>query len=284
MKALAIKLAAVAALLAAGTAQAQAPTGGAPAAGAPAAAAPARPPRYIEPTAYDFNNNAGWTSMFDGKTLAGWDGPKDIWRVENGAIVTSDVASNPKPLGPVYMAWVGKDGGDLKDFEFKAEIKLEGERANSGLQFRALMLGKTEKLRSEYESFGYQADFDFGNEQTGALIECCSGPRRGPSPRPYRASKGMSIEVTQAAPNGILLGTIGDAEELKKAIRVGDWNQLHVVVRGQSMFYYMNGRLMSAVVDEDPTRLLSHGRLLIQLEGGGDRKVSYRNLWLKTLP
>jgi hypothetical protein len=183
------------------------------------------------------------------------------------------------------MAWTGKDGGDLKDFEFKAEIKLEGEKANSGIQFRAMMLGKTDKLRSEWESFGYQADFDYINEQTGALIECCSGPRRGPSPRPYRASMGMSLVVTAAAPgNGVLLGTIGDAAELKKSIHVGDWNQMHVIVRGRSMFYYLNGKLMSTVVDEDPARLLSHGRLIIQLEGGGDRKVSYRNIWLKPLP
>src|SRR5262249_2467315 len=162
----------------------------------PGAGGPARGPRYIDATPFDFNNHDGWQSMFDGKTLTGWDGPQGIWRVENGAIVTSDTASNPNPLGSVYMVWVGKDGGALKDFEFKTEIKLEGARANSGVQLRALMLGKTEKLRSEYESFGYQADFDYGNEQTGALIDCCSGPRRGPTPRPYRASKGMSLEVT----------------------------------------------------------------------------------------
>jgi hypothetical protein len=244
---------------------------------------PVRPPRYIEPTPYNFNEHEGWQSMFDGKTLKGWEGPMDVWRVEDGAIVSSDTASNPVPNGSVYLFWKGRDGGDLKDFEFKTEIKLEGERANSGVQFRAQMLGKTAKKNSEWESFGYQGDMDYPNIQTGALIECCSGPHRGPSPRPFRASMGMSLRtapVVDGVPS--LLGMIGDPAALKKTIRVGGWNELHIVARGHALFYYMNGYLMSALVDDDPARFISHGRLAIQLEGGGDRKVSYRNMWLKT--
>jgi hypothetical protein len=269
--------------------QPPATAGAAPRAGAQAsrvagaAGAPARPPRYVEPTPYNFNDHEGWISMFDGRTLNGWEGPMEVWRVEDGAIVSSDTANNPTPNGSVYLFWKGKDGGDLKDFEFKTEIKLEGERANSGVQFRAQLLGKTEKKNSEWESFGYQADMDYANVQTGALIECCSGPRRGPRPRPFKASMGMSLRTADTADGKpSLLGTIGDAAELKKTIHVGDWNQLHIVVRGHTMFYYMNGHLMSAVVDDNPARFLSHGRLAIQLEGGGDRKVSYRNMWLKT--
>jgi hypothetical protein len=240
--------------------------------------------RYIEPTPYSFEDHAGWQSMFDGKTLTGWEGPMDAWRVENGTIVSSDTASNPNPMGSVYLFWKGRDGGDLKDFEFKTEIKLEGERANSGVQFRTQMLGKTKKKNSEWESVGYQADMDYPNVQTGALIECCSGPHRGPTPRPFRASMGMALRTGTAADSPpTLIGNICDPATLKKAIHVGDWNQLHIIVRGHALFYFMNGVLMSTVVDDDPTRFLSHGRLAIQLEGGGDRKVSYRNLWLKLL-
>jgi hypothetical protein len=248
----------------------------------PPAGAVARP-RYVEPTSYDFDDHVGWQPMFDGKTLDGWEGPIDIWRVEEGAIVSSDTGSNPTPIGSVYLFWKGKDGGDLKDFEFKTEIKLEGERANSGVQFRAQILGKTAKKYSEWESFGYQADMDYVNVQTGALIECCFGPHRGPAPRPFRASMGMALRTApteRGTPS--LTGTVGDATTLKATIHTGGWNQLHIVVRGHVMFYFMNGYLMSTVEDDDPTRFLSHGRLAIQLEGGGDRKVSYRNMWLRT--
>ena len=38
---------------------------------------------------------------------------------------------------------------------------------------------------------GYQADIDNANANTGALIECCAGPRRGVPPRPDRAFRGQ---------------------------------------------------------------------------------------------
>lgn len=239
--------------------------------------APSRPPRYVEPAPFDFAAHEGWQPMFDGRTLAGWEGQMDAWRVRDGAIVSaSDGSSN----APVYLFWKG----ELGDFEFKTEIKLEGEKANSGVQFRAQLLGKTEKPNSEWESFGYQADFDFANTQTGALIECCAGPRRGPSPRPYRAAMGLALNVSASAAGGTITGMIAPRAELEPGIKVGDWNQLHIVARGHTMLYYLNGRLMSVVTDDDPQRFMAGGRLAIQLEGSGARQVSYRNLWVKMLP
>ncbi|WP_068090549.1 3-keto-disaccharide hydrolase [Novosphingobium rosa] len=240
-----------------------------------------RPPRYIEPTPYTFDDHPGWQSMFDGKTLQGWEGQIDAWHVEDGAITATDHGNSPS----IYLFWKGKDGGDLKDFEFKTEIRLEGEKANSGVQFRAQLLGKTEKPNSQWESFGYQADMDFANVQTGALIECCAGPRRGPSPRPFRASMGLALRTApEASGTPSLIGRIGDPGALTASIHTGGWNQLHVIARGHTLFYLMNGVLMSTVQDDDPARFIAHGRLAIQLEGSGDRKVSYRNMWLKTYP
>ncbi len=240
-----------------------------------------RPPRYIEPSPYNFDDHAGWQSLFDGKTLTGWEGQMEAWHVQDGAITATDHGNTPS----IYLFWKGKDGGDLKDFEFKAEIRLEGEKANSGVQFRAQLLGKTDKPHSEWESFGYQADMDFANAQTGALIECCAGPHRGPSPRPFRASMGMALRTAPEASGApLLIGQIGDPATLKASIHTGGWNQLHVIARGHTLFYLMNGLLMSTVQDDDPARFIAHGRLALQLEGSGERKVSYRNIWLKTYP
>lgn len=247
-------------------------------AGSAAAQAPAptnRPPRYVDPAPYDFARHEGWQPMFDGRTLAGWEGQADAWAVVDGAIVSASDGSNN---APVYLFWKG----ELADFEFKTEIRLEGEKANSGVQFRAQLLGKTDKPHSEWESFGYQADFDFANTQTGALIECCAGPRRGPRPRQFRAGMGMALHVAPAGVDGsALIGSIGDPAALLAGVRVGEWNQLHVIARGRTLMYLLNGRLMSVVIDDDPQRFIARGRLAIQLEGSGARKVSYRNLWLK---
>ena len=259
-------------------AQPPSPPAGAP--GAPGASGQApRTPRYIPPAPYNFDDNQGWTSMFDGKTFKGWQGDMSEWRVEDGSLVSSQKADNPQ--GSAYLTW----DGTVKNFEFKTEIKIEGQGANSGIQFRALMLGKTEQKNSEWQSFGYQADWDYPNVQTGALIECCSGPHRGPSPRPFKASMGQVVEEGTATPDKpMLIGTFGDPEELKNSVHTGDWNQLEIIASGNTMMYMLNGKLMSVFIDNNPERFRAEGRLQLQLEGRGDTKASFRNIWIKQLP
>ena len=46
---------------------------------------------FTQPDPIDFADNTGWTSMFDGSSLKGWDGNMDLWHVENGAITVESV-------------------------------------------------------------------------------------------------------------------------------------------------------------------------------------------------
>jgi hypothetical protein len=245
-----------------------------------------RGPRYVEPLPYNFNDHSGgdWQSMFDGSTLKDWDGSTDVWKVQNGAIVADIKATDTFPS--MYLYWKGgTPAGDLKNFEFKTEVKVEGEGANSGIQFRALRLGPSTGKYTQWESRGYQADWDTANTQTGALIECCSGPRRGVPPRPDKASVGQVLRMALTENDKpTVLASTGDPRELLKFVHVGDWNEVHLIARGNIMMYIINGHLMSEMIDDNPKMFVSHGELSVQLEGRGDRKVSYRNLWLKTLP
>jgi len=237
--------------------------------------------RYVDPLPIDFNDHAGWAQMFDGKTLNGWDGPTDLWHVENGMIVVRS-KSDP-PTGSTYLLWTRNEP---KDFEFKGEVKLEGAGANSGVQFRAVKLGEVPgNPRSKWETRGYQADLDNANTNTGALIECCAGPRRGVPPRPDRAFRGQVVRTAVAdGQKPSLLATIGDPDALKAIWKVGDWNQLHVIARGRTMIFFINGQMMSVLIDDHPTMFVDHGVLSIQLEGRGDNTAWFRNLWLKNLP
>jgi Domain of Unknown Function (DUF1080) len=70
----------------------------------------------------------GWVSLFDGKTLSGWTKAGDEsskWEVIDGAIVGS---------GPASMLYSPK--GDYTNFRFRAEIKIN-DHGNSGLYFRS---------------------------------------------------------------------------------------------------------------------------------------------------
>ena len=216
--------------------------------------------------------------MFDGRTLNGWDGQTDLWHVEQGMIVVASKAD--PPTGSAYLLWTG---GEPKDFEWKYEIKLDGAGANSGVQFRATKLGEVPgRPVTRWETLGYQADLDNMNSNTGALIECCAGPRRGLPPRPDRAFRG---QVVRTAPTvGLkptLLATFGDPDALGKLVKAGEWNQFHLVARGHTMMYFINGALMSVLIDDDPARFVDHGVLAIQLEGRGDNRASFRNLWIR---
>ena len=249
--------------------------------GASQGRSPGRGPRYVEPAPIHFDDHAGWQNMFDGSTLKGWDGPTDVWQIENGEIVAKSTAANP--TGTTYLIW---EGGEPANFEFKTEMKLKGAGSNSGIQFRATKLGEVAGRKySKWELRGYQADFDLKNVNTGALIECCAGPRRGVPPRPDRAFRGQMIRsAMKDAEKPSLLSTIGDPDQLLAYIKVGDWNQIHLVARGRTMIYSINGHLMSVFIDDHPSMFVDHGFLAVQLEGSGDIGVRFRSLWLKTLP
>ncbi len=248
--------------------------------GQPAAQA-ARGPRYVEPDPINFDDRTGWQSLFDGVSLKGWDGPTDVWQVENGEIVATSTAANP--TGSTYLIWTG---GEPANFEFKTELKVEGDGSNSGIQFRATRLGPLPgKKYSQWDTRGYQADWDMQNSNTGALIECCSGSSRGVPIRTDRAFRGQIVRTAPTVgQKPILLATFGDPDELKSYIKVGDWNQIHLIARGNTMIYMINGHLMSVFLDDNPTMALSHGVLALQLEGRGDIKADFRNIWLKNLP
>ena len=76
----------------------------------------------IAPEPIDNQDFTGWTPMFDGKTLDGWDGNPEVWRVENGAIAAESTAN--RRVGTTYLIW---KGGQPADFELKLEIKAESD-------------------------------------------------------------------------------------------------------------------------------------------------------------
>jgi 3-keto-disaccharide hydrolase len=240
-----------------------------------------RGPRYVEPDPINFDDHTGWQSLFDGSTLDGWDGPTDVWTVQNGAIVATSTAANP--TGSTYLIW---KGGEPANFEFKTEIKLEGAGSNSGIQFRAVRLGALpDKKYSQWDTRGYQADYDYVNSNTGALIECCAGSSRGVPIRTDRAYRGQIVSAAIAAgAKPTLLGTFGDPDAVGGYIKIGDWNEIHLIARGDTMIYLINGHLMSVFFDDNPTMAASKGVLALQLEGRGDIKTSFRDIWLKNLP
>ena len=62
---------------------------------------------------------------------------------------------------------------------------------------------------------------------------------------------------------------------------LGEWNQIEIIARGNTLIHQMNGHVMSVTIDDDPARRASQGIISLQLEMSG--QIWYRNVWLKQL-
>ena len=112
----------------------------------------------IEPLAID--DHTGYQSIFDGKTLNGWDGDPQVWRVDGGVIIGESTAEKPIKVN-TFLIW---RGGQPKDFELKVEYRINS--TNSGVQYRSVELPDVGKWVLK----GYQADIDFQNQYTGTAL------------------------------------------------------------------------------------------------------------------
>jgi hypothetical protein len=240
-----------------GPIRAQQPPAGAPQGGPPAGRMPPMPDPLV-PDAHD-----GFTSIFDGKTMTNWDGDPDHWRVENGELIGETTAEKPLKLN-TFAIW---RGGQPKDFERKVEYKMNA--TNSGIQYRSVEMPSVGKWVLK----GYQADIDFDNRWTGQLYE-----ERG---RGFLALRGQATYIGDGVKPRII-GNLDTADALKALIKVNDWNQVHVIARGNTLVHIINGHVMAMVVDDDTKGRAESGLIGFQLHMGQPMKAEFRNIWLKT--
>ena len=77
------------------------------------------------------------------------------------------------------------------------------------------------------------------------------------------------------------IGSVGDRDALMKLIRIGDWNQVHVIARGNQITHIVNGHVMAVLLDDDPSGFKARGVIALQIEQFGMGKVHFKNIWLK---
>jgi len=132
------------------------------------------------------------------------------------------------------------------------------------------------QAHAKWNMKGYQADFDFGNRYTGQLYE--QGTGRG-----IIAWRGQVV-ATEPGKKPRLIAELGTADDLKAFIKPGEWNQVEVIADGNTLTHIVNGHVMSILIDTDPKFSQAKGLLGFEIEGGGNVKISHRNVWLKQLP
>ena len=79
----------------------------------------------------------------------------------------------------------------------------------------------------------------------------------------------------------VLVDELGDRSALGNLIKKGEWNTIHIVAKGNLMKHYVNGTLMSEVLDEDSKNRKPSGLFGFQVHVGPPMKVMFKNILLK---
>ncbi len=158
----------------------------------------------------------GFQPIFDGKSMNGWDGDPDFWRVEDGSLI-GQTTVDKQPKQNTFLIW---RGGSPANFELKLQYRLTG--FNSGIQYRSIELPDI-----KWAMKGYQADMDGEQRFTGQIYE-----ERG---RGFLALRGQATYIAEGKKPG-LVGSLGrNNAELKGLIKADGWNDVDIIARGNTL-------------------------------------------------
>ncbi len=186
-----------------------------------------------EPVAGD---EPGFTSIFDGKTLSGWEGNPTYWRAEQGALV-GEITATTVIKSNTFIIW---RGGRPKDFELKLEYRITPE-GNSGINYRSAVVPDPVTPDNAFAMRGYQFDLDGRKRYPGNNYE-----EKG---RLFLAVRGQMTRVVGGRPP-VLVSAIGDEQELA-TLATDDWNAVHIIARGNVLAHAINSHVMTIVIDDD---------------------------------
>lgn len=237
---------------------------------------------FHEPDPINFDEHAGFASIFDGRTLKDWDGDPETWRVENGVMIGESTPARPRS-----NSYISYHGTKAKDFDLKLQIKVENG-GGSGIQYRS-SVGKprTHGLRPgttlpklAWMMTGPQADFWYPVSPTSFSY----------TGQFYSENTDLGIlawrgQVTESEPGTSqrLLGTIGSRDALGGYVKINDWNEYEIIARGSTFIHIINGQLMAVYIDDDPASSNNVSGLIGFEVEGTPCKVSIKDIWLRKL-
>ena len=188
--------------------------------------------------------DAASVPLFDGTTLAGWEGSTAVWHVQDGAIVGGSLNGNPQNE---FLATTKP----YRNFILRLEYRLVGTEGfiNGGVQVRSIRIAKPPN-----EMSGYQADIGAG--YSGSL---------------YDESRRNKV-LAQA-----------DKALISKLEKPGEWNRYEVRAEGGRIRLTLNGTQTIDYVEADAA-IPQDGLIALQIHGNCKAEISYRNLTIEVLP
>lgn len=223
-------------------------------------------------------NGEGFIAMLDPNTLTGWEGDSSYWHMDSGVLV-GEIKEGAEPLkSNTFLIW---KGGEPGDFVLKSQFRIS-ENGNSGINYRSERFTEL-----PYALKGYQADIDGKHQYTGQNYE-----ERNRTTLAYRGQQTEIPNPTASMPGEskgnawsslFVLDTLATAAELADVVKAGDWNEIEIVAKDNKLSHYINGKLISEVLDNDQVNRKEKGLIGVQVHVGPPMKIEYKDMQIKML-
>ncbi|MEO1837095.1 MAG: DUF1080 domain-containing protein [Akkermansiaceae bacterium] len=197
--------------------------------------------------AADHHKRGEAKSLFDGKSLQGWNvnkGEEKLWRVAEGTIEGGSLTEHVP-----HNTFIVSEKS-YQNFELRLKLKITPVKGgvNSGVQIRSM------RIPNHHEMVGYQAD----------------------------AAKNYWGKLYDESRRRKMIGELLDAEAVTKAVKPKGWNEYRILCEGPRIRMWLNG-VPSVDYTEQDTRIPLDGHIGLQVHGGGTLTVQFKDITLKEL-
>jgi hypothetical protein len=213
----------------------------------------------------------GYTRLFDGRSLQGWEGSHTVFKVIDGAIVGGTL-ERPIPQRD-YLCTTR----EFADFELRVTAKVEGD-PNAGVHFRSRRVPGTSEVS------GYQADIGY---ISGAIVQMLSDAKDIDGSKDYPLW-GSLLDEFRSEPgrypdpkNPYWLLAVADRNVVEKALSRDGWNRLVVTAQGPRITIRLND--VPTVEFLEKADLVQKGLVCLQVHNGGPSRAWYKDISIREL-
>lgn len=203
-------------------------------------------------------SNSEWITLFDGKTLEGWEQKNGTatYEVVDGTVVGTTSDGSPNSFLCTKKEYA--------DFELTLEVKVDTE-LNSGIQIRS-STKEPDPENENYKAVG---------RVFGPQVEIAEGDSTG----------GVSGYIWREATGD---GWMGEGEPKRHPhFNGGEWNSYRIVAKGPQITTWINGNMVEDVTDPETHEKFPSGFISLQVhsirKGTGPYQVAWRNIKIREL-